>query len=189
MDPHWHRPKSPTRCREEQFPGSRLRGAVRLGLRVWVQRQPPRAVSWAQHCLTQLVRAPTQYLPPPAGEVGRGPPPAGEPDPGSGGPELPPPPPGVVGRPPRAAEPCDAKAAEARCAAELEGLLPPDDPGAVRERCWFSCSCRCWFCWRRSEAALPMTEPIREPGMPARRLKADPATAPIARPAITGRLP
>src|SRR4051812_50038011 len=34
-----------------------------------------------------------------------------------------------------------------------------------------------------------MTEPIREPGMPARRLKADPATAPIARPAITGRLP
>src|SRR3954469_17664727 len=43
---------------------------------------------------------------------------AGEPDPGSGGPELPPPPPGVVGRPPRAAGPCDAKAAEARCAAE-----------------------------------------------------------------------
>src|SRR4051812_50219349 len=34
-----------------------------------------------------------------------------------------------------------------------------------------------------------MTEPIREPGMPARRLKADPATAPNARPAITGRLP
>src|SRR4051812_46810968 len=72
-------------------------------------------------------------LPPPAGEVGCGPPLAGEPDPGPGGPELPPPP-GVGGRPPRAAGPCDAKAAEARCAAELEGLPPPDDPGAVRER-------------------------------------------------------
>ena len=45
-----HRPKSPTRCREEQFPGSRLRRAVRPGLRVWVKRQPPRAVPWARHC-------------------------------------------------------------------------------------------------------------------------------------------
>ena len=178
---HCHQsPKSPTRRRKEQFPGFRLRGAVRPGFRAWVRRQLLlRAVLWAWQRGPGLCgrwrRTPTTSR-----RGARRPPPAGEPDPGPGGPELP--------VPPLASS--DGSRGQQGLASQGSRAVAPQSwrgcprrmiPEPLESAADLGCSCRCWFCWRRPEAALPITEPIREPGMPATRSKAAPATAPMAR--------